>query len=292
MKKILFPIIMIYQTMNLSAQENISIILLRCDDLGMCHSVNMAFKEVFDSRIPVSASTLFVSPWYQEAVEILHSYPEVSVGVHLALTSEWKNYKWGPVLGKEAVPSLVDSNGYFYHSTELFLAHNPQIDEVEKELRAQIERAIQSGIRIDYLDAHMNTAVSTPELINLVFLLAEEYHLGISGTYNEEHLEVYSVPYTEKKNTMLAKIDTLKKGINYLMVVHLGKDVPELQAFEDLNTGGLTDVSKHRQAILDMVISEEFRERIRSNNLTLVSYREFIKSKKPVVPGSSANEYQ
>ena len=75
-------------------------ILLRFDDIGMCHSVNKALKEIIKTGLPISVSVMFACPWNQEAVDILKNNPQVSVGVHLTLNAEWKNYRWGPVLGK------------------------------------------------------------------------------------------------------------------------------------------------------------------------------------------------
>ncbi len=109
-------------------------LLLRLDDSGMNHSVNMAIKQVAETGVPFSTSVMFVCPWYQEAVATLKQFPGVSVGVHLVLNSEWKYYKWGPVLGRTAAPSLVDSDGYFFPSTETFLASHYRLGEVEKEL--------------------------------------------------------------------------------------------------------------------------------------------------------------
>src|ERR1700754_1066114 len=73
-------------------------LMIRLDDIGMNHSVNMAAQKIAETGMPVSVSLQFACPWYQEAVEILKKYPQASVGVHLTLTSEWKNYRWGPVL--------------------------------------------------------------------------------------------------------------------------------------------------------------------------------------------------
>ena len=294
MKKIKLIVISFFILTTINAQQKdmkSKKLLIRCDDFGMCHSVNMAFQEAFESGVPVSASTLFVCPWYQEAVEILKNYPDVSVGVHLALTSEWKNYKWGPVLGKEAVPSLVDSNGYFFYSNKLFHANNPKIEEVEKELRAQIERALNSGIQIDYMDAHMFTAASTPELKKLIFALAKEYKLGLSEAYEEQFVDVYDFPYEEKKSVTLSKLDSLEYGINYLLVYHLGKDTPELQALKDMNEGGLEEISKHRQAELNIVISDELKEYVKKKNIQILTYREFIEGKEPVLPDELKEEY-
>jgi len=78
-------------------------LIIRTDDIGMSHSVNMAMQKLVSTGMPVSVSVLFPCPWYQEAVEILKQHPNVSVGIHLALNSEWKNYRWGPVAGSAAV---------------------------------------------------------------------------------------------------------------------------------------------------------------------------------------------
>ena len=179
MKNIIFALILLSTTFISAQEDTTKYLLIRCDDMGMCHSVNMAIKEVIESVISMSTSVMFACPWYQEAVDILKQNPQVGVGIHLTLNAEWKNYRWGPVLGKETVPSLVDSNGYFFPSRSKLFDNNPRIEEIEKELRAQINRAINSGIRIDYLDYHMGAAVQTTELRKLVESLAEEFILGM-----------------------------------------------------------------------------------------------------------------
>ena len=109
-------------------------LLIRCDDMGMCHSVNMAVKKLIEKGVVFSTSVMFACPWYREAAAILKAHPEVGVGIHLTLNSEWRDYKWGPVLGKEAVPTLVDRNGYFWESEEDFAKANVKLEEVEKEV--------------------------------------------------------------------------------------------------------------------------------------------------------------
>ena len=83
----------------------------------MSHSVNTALEKLIESGLPVSVSVMFPTPWYQETVEMLKRHPNTSVGIHLTLNSEWKNYRWGPVLGRSAVPTLVDTDGYFFASS-------------------------------------------------------------------------------------------------------------------------------------------------------------------------------
>src|SRR5437867_9292533 len=160
-------------------------LIIRSDDAGMSHSVNMALQRLIESGLPVSVSVMFACPWYQETVEILKRHPATSVGIHLTLNSEWKNYRWGPVVGREAVPTLVDADGYFLHSAEALYGNHPDLRQIEKELRAQIERALRSGLKIDYVDYHMGTAVHYPEFREVTERLAREVALGMSEYLGE-----------------------------------------------------------------------------------------------------------
>jgi len=250
--------------------------LIRCDDMGMCHTLNMAIEKVIETGIPFSTSVMFACPWYQEAVDILKKYPEVGVGVHLTLNAEWKNYRWGPVLGKEAVPTLVDADGYFFPSRSKLFANNPKKEEIEKELRAQIERAIHSGIRIDYLDYHMGAAVQTDELRKLVEGLAKEYKLGMSGYFNESYSNItYNAPLGEKKDSLIAHVANLKPGIN-LQVVHVGLQTDEMNAMKDLNEFGLKEMSRHREGELESLLNPMLKKLIAEKGIIPITYKELI----------------
>ncbi len=252
-------------------------ILIRCDDWGMCHSVNMAAQRVLDQGFPVSASVMFACPWYQEAVSILKNYNNVSVGIHLTLNAEWKNYRWGPVAGVSRVPSLVDSLGFFFPSRALLFGNNPSLDDIETELRAQIERAVHSGVKIDYLDYHMGAAVQTPETRAIVEKLAAEYHLGISRYFDEVDVDgVYQAAIERKLDTLLAVTRTLQPGGTKLLVFHIGLDNPELAALQDMNVFGPKEMSKHRQAELDALLSPDFQSLIHSPRFKLTNYRQLI----------------
>jgi hypothetical protein len=254
--------------------------LIRCDDIGMCHAVNIATQRLVDTGIPFSASIMFCCPWYQEAVEILKNQPQVSCGVHLTLNAEWKNYRWGPILGKEAVPSLVNEKGFFFPSRKTLFDNNPQIDEVEKELRAQIERALESGLEIDYIDYHMGAAINTPELVELVENLADEYELGISRWYGEKDIKgIYNATPDSKLDTLMSKIKNLKENQLNLLVFHIGETTPEMNVMEDINEFGLENMSEHREAEADALCSSKFRNYIQNSNINLVNYKELIKSK-------------
>lgn len=268
----LFTIVMHHPS---AAQAVSPKLLLRVDDIGMNHAVNMAMKELVDTKMPLSASVMFSCPWYQEAVDILKDNPQISIGVHLTLNSEWKNYRWGPVLGREAVPSLVDSVGYFYPSTTEFLESGYALAEVEKELDAQIQRALASGLKIDYIDFHMRTALATPELTAITVKLADKYNLKRSMFMDENYVTLFDVDEEDKKAFLL---ETLTNGLDEskinLIIIHVAEDNPEMKALLDMNNAeqNTASVAKHRKAELEMLTSDEVQKYIKDKEIRLVNY--------------------
>lgn len=269
-------------------------VLIRIDDIGMNHSVNMALQQLADTKMPLSASVMFACPWYQEAVDILRQNPQITVGVHLVLNSEWKYYRWGPVLGKAGVPSLVDSAGYFLPSTDEFLAHHYDLGEVERELDAQLQRAMASGLKISYVDPHMGTVGSTPQLLAIMERLAEKYHVGISRYFGEADHSMFDVPIAQKQAGFRAVLDSLKPGPVNLVVIHVAQATPEIRVLVDMNnstqntTSGEPQMALHRQAELDMLL--QFARGPMRRNFDLVNYGGVIARvglaamKRPAVP--------
>jgi chitin disaccharide deacetylase len=261
-------------------------VLFRLDDVGMNHSVNMAIQRVAQTGIPFSVSVLFACPWYQEAVAILKKNPQISVGVHLALNSEWRDYRWGPVLGATAVPTLVDSNGYFMHSNEAFLAHKYDLGEVERELDAQMQRAMRSGLRIDYVDHHMGTAAGTAELRAIVERLAAKYKVGISRYFDEvEDVDLFPTAPEQKVDTLVRALHRLNRSRANVVVVHVAEDTPEMRALFDANYAPMNSPSgdpltwKHRKAELEMMLSPEVARALREVNARLINYKDVINTK-------------
>ncbi len=255
-------------------------VLIRCDDIGMSHSVNMAAKKVLETGIPVSMSVMVPCSWFSEAVDLLKQYPNVSVGIHLTLNAEWKQYRWGPVAGVKQVPSLVDSLGHFFPSRAKLFANNPSLVEIELELRSQIEKALKAGLKIDYLDYHMGAAMQTSETRKIVEKLAAEYNVGISRYYDEVDVEGgYAAPVASKLDTLVTKLRMLQPGGTKLFVFHVGMDDAELSAMEDLNPFGPKEMSKHRQAELNALISPVFQAMLKEDRFRLVNYRDMRKSR-------------
>jgi predicted glycoside hydrolase/deacetylase ChbG (UPF0249 family) len=243
----------------------------------MSHSVNVGLQRLIETGLPVSVSVIFPGPWYQETVELLKRHPSVSVGIHLTLNSEWKNYRWGPVSGRGTVPTLVDADGYFFPSAEALYRNRPDLRQVETELRAQIERALRSGVKIDYVDYHMGTAVIYPEFRELTERLAREFGLGMSGYFGEamQSPQYWAAPQN-KADSLVALIDRLRPGFN-VVVTHVGIDDAELGALVDMNTANpLPEMSKNRQGELDALTSPRFSEALKRRDVRLMTYRQLI----------------
>ena len=154
------------------------LLIVNADDFGMCHDANQATIEGLTQGLFTSSSILVTCPWFEEAAAFARSHPEADLGVHLTLNSEWPLYKWGPVLGARAVPSLVDENGYLWADVRKVYERD-HLDEAERELRAQIEKALLAGIDVTHLDSHMGPLHFRADYHELYLNLARDYRLPI-----------------------------------------------------------------------------------------------------------------
>jgi predicted glycoside hydrolase/deacetylase ChbG (UPF0249 family) len=250
-------------------------LIVRGDDMGMTHSANEAFELAFKKGILTTGGLLVPAPWFEDAARRCREHPDWSVGVHLCVNAEWKDYRWRPVLPFNLVPSLVDEDGYFFPTASAFLAHQPKVEEVEKELRAQVERALSRGLKPDYLDTHMDSLETKEEFRAVVRKLAREYRLPVSGECGEdrEFFDIYNVSPQEKEKVILEKLKTARPGL-YLMVVHPGLDTPEERAIVDTNPDGLKNVYLYRSAEVRAITSPRVKKLLGKKNIKLTNYRE------------------
>ncbi len=163
------------ERLGFAATDRVAVV--HCDDIGMCHAANVGAFEVLLRGVATSGSLMVPCPGFEEAAAMAGAHPEIDLGVHLTLTAEWETYRWGPVAGAAAVPSLVDEHGYLPRRND-GIAQRADLGEVETELRAQIERALAAGIDVTHLDAHMGT-VFIPPLLEVYAKLALEYRLPV-----------------------------------------------------------------------------------------------------------------
>lgn len=157
------------------------LLIVNADDFGMCHDENEATIEGLTSGLFTSSTILVTCPWFEEAAEFARRNSGADLGVHLTLNSEWERYKWGPVLGAKTVTSLADERGYLWPDVPSVYA-NDRLDEVEAELRAQIEKALAAGVDASHLDCHMGPLHLRGDYHEIYARLARDYRLPIRLT--------------------------------------------------------------------------------------------------------------
>src|SRR6267378_3604127 len=159
------------------------LLIINADDLAMSHSENDASLTALDQKLVTSATVMVPAPWFGEVAAYARTHPDADLGLHLTLTAEWQTFRWGPVTPRTLVPSLVGPDGFFYSTTEDFARH-AKVEEVETEVRAQIERAKSMGLQPTHLDAHMHALYATPALFAVLQKVAREYRLPIRMARN------------------------------------------------------------------------------------------------------------
>jgi predicted glycoside hydrolase/deacetylase ChbG (UPF0249 family) len=147
-------------------------LIVNCDDLGSTRSANVAVYEAVRTGVGTSASLMVPCPWSRDAAAM---YRGEDVGVHLTLNSEWENYRWGPITHS---PSLLDGDGGYPRTLDDVWDHG-DIEEVRKECRAQIERAIYWGFDVSHLDSHMGTLQLRADFFDVYLELAVDFGLPL-----------------------------------------------------------------------------------------------------------------
>jgi len=266
------------------------LLIVHADDIGLAQSVNDATNEAFASGGITSGSIMVPCPWFIDFAEYYKSHPDLDVGIHITLTSEWDFYKFGGILPSTEIPSLLDENGYFYPTTEEVGLHADPM-EAEKEIRAQIDRALDYGIKPTHLDTHMGSVLAKPELVEIYMKLGKEYDLPVFAprmmlmTMPEETREMVKNEFILVDGFFMLNVDgpeaswedeyekmieRIKPGLN-VIIVHLAHDNAEMQAVAVNHPAfGAT----WREKDLDYVQSQTFHNLIKTNEIQLVTWKE------------------
>ena len=267
------------------------LLIIHADDLGVAHSADDASFAALESGAVTSASVMVPCPWLTEVAEWFKAHPGADLGLHLTLTSEWKDYRWGPVAPHDQVPSLLDPNGYFWPEVVPVIKHATP-DDLEREIRAQVERAIAMGIHPTHLDMHMGTLAARQDYYAVLIKVAHEYHLPFLALHlpalekwlsmlqpNDAVLDslIMFTPSVKPETWTQSYVDALNKlkpGFNE-MIVHLGHDDSELEAI----TAGHPDYgAAWRARDFKAVNSPEFRKAIADNHIILVHWKDLKKA--------------
>jgi len=147
------------------------VIIFHVDDAGMSLNSNQGAINSIEKGVASSTSIMMPCPWAADFAKYAAA-KGFDAGLHLTLTSEWDHYRWGPLAGKKQVPGLVDAEWCLWPEAEDVVKHASP-EEVDMEIRAQLERALQLGLHPTHLDSHMGTLFDREDY------LAKYIQLGI-----------------------------------------------------------------------------------------------------------------
>jgi predicted glycoside hydrolase/deacetylase ChbG (UPF0249 family) len=254
-------------------------LIVKGDDMAAAHGINLGTIEAYKRGVLTTTNVIVPGPWFPEAARLLKENPGLDVGVHLALTSEWENVKWRPLTW---APSIVDPDGYFFPIVQPRAGFPPKtsikesafkLDEIERELRAQLTLAKRHIPQVTYTWNHMAFNSVSPEVTQLVARLSKEFGLVVPSDLGIQFVgRVYESKDTGavKADKLAAKLETLGPGL-WLHIDHAATDDPEMRA---IGHKGYEWVAADRSANVEAWTSPKVREVIARRGIKLTNYRE------------------
>lgn len=273
----------------LGFSKETKLLIIHADDAGLSHAENRATIQALKKGIVNSYSIMVPCPWFYEMAVFARDHPQFDNGIHLTLTCEWENYRFGPVLPVSEVPSLVDENGYFFKKRDE-LARYATVEDVEKELTAQIEKAFNFGLKPTHIDSHMYSVGASSKFFKAYQRLGKKYKLplvinkqlfemvgltaDLPALQNEfciDHIHMGEFKDFEKGelvNYYEAVLDNLGAGLN-LIFIH--------PAFDDNEMKGITINhpnfgSAWRQIDFDFFTNESVRSKLQEQKIQLITW--------------------
>jgi predicted glycoside hydrolase/deacetylase ChbG (UPF0249 family) len=275
----------------LGYSKDTKLLIIHADDLGVSHSQNEGTISAMEKGVVSSASIMVPTPWFSEIATYAAAHPKADFGLHLTLTSEWKYYKWGPLSGRNEVPGLLNKNGFLYDDVDS-VYKMAKLAEIEKELRAQIEKAKHFGIDFTHLDSHMATLFGRADYLKLLIKLGREYKVPVllnkSGPRSAFNVDLTGF-VTDKDVTVdaiyTANPDDFKKGMeNFytpilqslqpglsILIIHTAYDNEEMQAITiDHPDWG----AAWRQADYNFFTSDNCKKLLEEQKIHVITWRE------------------
>ncbi len=272
---------------------NARMLIVHCDDVGMSWEANAATKELLTDGIPTSCSVMMPCPWAYEFMEWYKNHSDLDVGIHVTLTSEWATYRWRPLTSS---PGLLDRYG-FMHRQPQAVVESASAEEIKKETAAQIQQALDWGVRPTHIDTHMGTSLACLDYAEAYVELARKYNLPPmllepepkvqaelqAQGYDPRLIDLMareSTPklsalfgaawgrtYEEVKQGIYRQLENLEPGITYL-IIH-----PALES-ETMRT--ITDSWQQRYWEYKVFMEDETRDKIDELDIKLVSWRKLV----------------
>jgi predicted glycoside hydrolase/deacetylase ChbG (UPF0249 family) len=256
------------------------LLILNTDDFGMCHSINEAVLQSIREGVASSCTLMVPCPWGLHGMHLLRENPDIPFGVHLTAVSEAVYYRWGPVMPKEKVPSLVDEAGYFYSEARIpvFLAQL-NLAELELEFRAQIEAVLAAGLKPTHVDSHCSIHTRREDIFDTTAGLAREYGLAmrVSGRPLIEKTKRQGLPVLDYDLLDSYDVETHDKPDYYFQGLRqLPPGLTEWAIHPSLATDELKAIGNNwpvRQADFEFLMSPKTRQIIEQEGIIVLNYK-------------------
>jgi hypothetical protein len=275
------------------------VLILHGSDMGLAYEFNRPVEESLQSGMLTSASVVSAGPWFAQCGQWAKDMTDLDLGISLSFISPSRQFQWGPISSRDAVPSLTTSDGYFTAS-RLQFSMRADLDQVRQEAEAQIQRARAAGLEPTHLHPHLGALLTRPDLLQLYLDLAEELwipavmveftpdlvdRLVAQGlTVDVEVMEVvgrYRLPkiddirhlpptgsYEEKREALLSLIQELPPGITQVSL-HPADETPGLQC--------LTDKWQNRVWEAQLLDDPAVRDALHQEGILLTNWRDIMK---------------
>lgn len=174
------------------------VIIMHVDDIGMSYDSNIGAIKAIEEGVANSLSVMMPCPWVPGFIHYLKNHPKTDAGLHLTLTSEWKDYRWGPLAGKANVPNLVDEEGAMWRNVQGTATH-ATADDIEKEIRSQLDRARTMGFEPTHMDSHMGTLFARADYLERYLKIGMEQKIPVMFPGGHDHMIMKEIGNTGLK---------------------------------------------------------------------------------------------
>ena len=267
------------------------LLIIHADDLGLCESVNSATFESFKNGSISSASVMMTTREINKVASFVKNNQNYDMGIHLTVTSEWKYHKWGGVLNNNDISSILNTENYLFWNKRKF-TKNGELDEIRKELQAQIDLGKSMGINPSHIDSHEGALFFDPNIFKLYLDLAKENNLlafvpiEASVHFDESfkkpkhaiiidqfHMLPEGTNINEIKDYYFDVVKNLKPGLSQI-IIHLGKDEKELI---EITIDHPNFDYRWRQLDYDVFNSIEFKNHLKEHNIKIINWKDLKK---------------
>lgn len=278
---------------NLGYASDARLLIIHCDDTGMSWEANVAVKNLLISGMATSCSVMIPCPWAYEFMQWYQAHPNLDVGIHVTLTSEWSSYRWRPLTSTKG---LVDHNG-FMHQRPQEVLNQASAQEIYEETVAQIQQAFDWGVTPTHVDTHMGASLASLDFATAYIEAAKQFDLPpmildpkpevmsafASQGYDPRLAELMrgeSTPklttlfgaaggdnYRDMKQAIYRQLENLPPGITYL-IIH--------PALESDNMQAITTSWQRRYWEYRIFMEDETRQKIRKLGIKLVNWRKLL----------------